>query len=228
MADNRYGDEGGWRGERGRVRSNSIFGDNDRERSGQGSGEEDRGFLERAGEGIRSFFSGEEGDRSGGRYSGPSHYGSQHGYGGVQGDYSGGAGQGGFGGKGDYAGGGGRQSFSSGRFGSGEHDHYLSWRERQIAELDRDYEEYCRERQQQFQSDFASWRQSRQGAGTSASTGSGGSPDLTVGSGGTTAGGATSSRTGALLGGGAQEGASGMTGEGETQSAGGSRSKGRS
>ena len=225
MADNRYRNEDGWRGERGRERSNSIFGDNDRERSASGSGEEDRGFLERAGEGIRSWFGGDEGER--GAYSGQSHYGSQHGYGGFQGDYGGGAGQGGFGGQGDY--GGGRQSFSSSRFGGGEHDHYLRWRERQIAELDRDYEEYCRDRQQRFHSDFDSWRRSREsgsGAGTSASTGSSGGSGLASGTGATT-GDAGASGPGAILGGSDDTGS--VTAEqNETESAGGTRSKSRS
>jgi hypothetical protein len=40
--------------------------------------------------------------------------------------------------------------------------HYLSWRDKQIEALDRDYEEYCREREQQFHQDFESWRRQRQ------------------------------------------------------------------
>src|SRR3546814_9070157 len=43
----------------------------------------------------------------------------------------------------------------------GEDGHYRRWRDRQIEQLDRDYDEYRRERQQQFQSDFDSWRQNR-------------------------------------------------------------------
>ena len=65
-----------------------------------------------------------------------------------------------------------RHNFSGvGRFGTGQEggqrggglhdDHYRSWRDRQIAELDRDYEEYCREREQEFGSSFDSWRQQR-------------------------------------------------------------------
>ena len=46
-------------------------------------------------------------------------------------------------------------------FGSGQDDHYRSWRDRQLAELDRDYEDYCREREQKFHSDFNTWRSSR-------------------------------------------------------------------
>lgn len=163
MADDRYRGEGGggsdWRGERGRERSNSIFGDDDRERGRHGSGGEDRGFLERAGEGLRSFFTGDEDQR-------------------------------GFGGRGDYEGGG--RSFRGGsqgrrgeRFSGAEHEHYRNWRDRQIAELDRDYEEYCRERQQLFHSDFGGWRQGRQRGpagqsdlGASASTGSSGTSAL--------------------------------------------------
>ena len=41
-------------------------------------------------------------------------------------------------------------------------DHYRSWRDKQMRALDRDYEDYCREREQQFHQDFDSWRQSRQ------------------------------------------------------------------
>lgn len=44
-------------------------------------------------------------------------------------------------------------------------DHYRSWRDRQISQLDREYDEYCRHRQQQFESDFHNWRQNRQGQG---------------------------------------------------------------
>ena len=43
----------------------------------------------------------------------------------------------------------------------GEHGHYRRWRDSQIEQLDRDYDEYRRERQQRFQSDFDSWRQNR-------------------------------------------------------------------
>jgi hypothetical protein len=40
-------------------------------------------------------------------------------------------------------------------------DHYRSWRERHMSELDRDYEDYCREREQAFHQDFDAWRQQR-------------------------------------------------------------------
>lgn len=85
-----------------------------------------------------------------------SHYGREHGFGGFQGDYSGGREQGGFGGRGDYERG--RTSFSS-----SQDDHYRSWRDRKMEALDRDYADYCREREQQFHQDFDSWRGQRRG-----------------------------------------------------------------
>ena len=47
-------------------------------------------------------------------------------------------------------------------FRSHQDDHYLSWRNRQLEALDRDYDDYCREREQQFHSDFDNWRRNRQ------------------------------------------------------------------
>jgi hypothetical protein len=51
------------------------------------------------------------------------------------------------------------------RFGRGRADHpdahYLSWRDRHMRELDSDYEEYRRERGQQFHDDFTGWRDRR-------------------------------------------------------------------
>jgi hypothetical protein len=43
-------------------------------------------------------------------------------------------------------------------------DHYRSWRDRQMQALDRDYRDYCREREQQFHSDFDTWRSQRHSA----------------------------------------------------------------
>ena len=40
-------------------------------------------------------------------------------------------------------------------------DHYRSWRDRHMSELDRDYQEYCREREQAFHQDFDAWRSQR-------------------------------------------------------------------
>ncbi|MBV9931325.1 MAG: DUF2171 domain-containing protein [Alphaproteobacteria bacterium] len=45
----------------------------------------------------------------------------------------------------------------------GLHDpHYSEWRQRQIEDLDRDYDEYRREHQSKFESEFGSWRSKRQ------------------------------------------------------------------
>ena len=54
--------------------------------------------------------------------------------------------------------------FGNQTFGSSEHDHYRSWRDREMSKLDRDYQDYCREREHQFNQDFDSWRRSRQSA----------------------------------------------------------------
>lgn len=39
--------------------------------------------------------------------------------------------------------------------------HYSAWRDRQLDELDRDYELYSRERRDRFEDDFGSWREER-------------------------------------------------------------------
>ena len=47
---------------------------------------------------------------------------------------------------------------------SGLHDpHYSEWRRRQIDALDRDYDEYRRENQSRFENEFSDWRTTRQG-----------------------------------------------------------------
>ena len=46
-------------------------------------------------------------------------------------------------------------------FRSHQDDHYLSWRDKQMDALDRDYADYCREREQQFHRDFDTWRTQR-------------------------------------------------------------------
>lgn len=46
-------------------------------------------------------------------------------------------------------------------FSSHQDDHYRSWRDKQMQALDREYEDYCREREQQFHSDFDAWRNQR-------------------------------------------------------------------
>jgi len=53
----------------------------------------------------------------------------------------------------------GRQNFSS-----DPDDHYRSWRDRHMSELDRDYADYCREREERFHSEFDAWRRQRHGS----------------------------------------------------------------
>ena len=124
--------------ERARRESERDWRDRDRDWSERGSHERGRGFM----------FDSPDRDR------GESRYGPEHAFGGFQGDYEGGRQQGGFGGYGDYAES--RRSFSA-----HPDDHYRSWRDRQMEALDRDYEDYCREREQQFHRDFDDWRRNR-------------------------------------------------------------------
>jgi len=59
--------------------------------------------------------------------------------------------------------GGSQQGFGGSSQQRGMHDpHYHSWRQRQMEELDRDYDDYCRENQSRFESEFGSWREKRQ------------------------------------------------------------------
>jgi hypothetical protein len=98
----------------------------------------DRGFFSRTADEVRDWFRDDEGDyrprreERGGGSSGANRY-----------DRS-------------------RGSNQQSAFSSGQHDHYLSWRQQQMDALDRDYQDYCQERQQQFHSDFDTWRRNRQ------------------------------------------------------------------
>jgi len=142
-----------------------MFGDRDRGRSGDRGNE---GFFSRMRDEGRSWFGDDdERSRQSGRSAwennrdwpqrdrGTSGYGREHGYGGSQGEYRGAGQQGGFGGSNEWREGG--RNYSA-----HPDDHYRSWRDRQMQSLDRDYQDYCREREQQFHQDFDSWRQTRQ------------------------------------------------------------------
>jgi hypothetical protein len=48
-------------------------------------------------------------------------------------------------------------------FSEGQDEYYLSWRDKQMEALDRDYAEYRRERERQFHQEFAAWRRQRHG-----------------------------------------------------------------
>jgi hypothetical protein len=55
----------------------------------------------------------------------------------------------------------GDDSEGRGRFSANPDDHYRSWRDRHMSELDRDYADYCREREARFHSEFDAWRRQR-------------------------------------------------------------------
>jgi hypothetical protein len=127
--------------------------------------ENERGFFDRAGDEVRSWFGDDEAERRRRRDEAEAerdyrrHYGASSrsadqyrdpGYGpGL--DASGGA----YGPSSDR----GRRDEQR-----GQHDHgYQSWRDRQMSDFDRDYDEYRREHQSRFDSEFRTWREQRQG-----------------------------------------------------------------
>lgn len=132
---------------------------------------DDRGFFDRAGDELRSWFGDEEAERR--RRQDELYYERQYGrdrddY--RDSDYRPGvssAARYGYGG-GDYGAGHGAGATSSWGLGAGRdrdawgYDPYRSWRSRQIEDFDRDYDEYRRENQAKFEQDFGTWRQNRQ------------------------------------------------------------------
>lgn len=167
MADDRYRDNSSGGGAR---RTNSIFPDDDGWGRGGGDrpgarGSSGRGFFERARDEVGNWLGGGNDEGSGGRGSPErSRYGQgQSGFGGEHyrsnrsgANWEGGSGSGGGGSSSAvYAG---REQSNTSHF----DENYRRWREQQIARLDQEYEEYCRERQQRFETDFHSWREARQ------------------------------------------------------------------
>ena len=154
-----------------------------------GHRDEERGFFERAGDEIASWFGGDEDDRD--------RYDSERGQGRWR-EQERGSSRGSFGGMAQCgtgrspgrssSGGSGMRDFDRGNrqdqqswgsprssremprgqmsgqmSGSSSFDpHYHSWREQQIEALDRDYDEYRREHQSRFENEFGSWREKRQ------------------------------------------------------------------
>jgi hypothetical protein len=139
-----YGSYGGsgardYRGDRFNDRSERSA------RTAPGYDDDERGFFDRAGDEVRSWFGDEEAERRRRlderqeRASGPTRDWAQRA-----------TGQG--------------SSGESGYRSRHEHDpHYRAWRDRQLESLDRDYDEYRREHQTRFDSEFGSWRTTRQG-----------------------------------------------------------------
>ncbi len=116
---------------------------------------DERGFFDRAGDEVRSWFGDEEAERRR-RYD--ARYDERYGreWDDDRGRYR--AGPGGFGLGGSY-----RSDLPRDRGSRSYADpHYREWRDRQMAEYDRDYDAYRKENQSRFDSDFGTWRSSRQ------------------------------------------------------------------
>jgi hypothetical protein len=130
-------------GARGGNRDRQITGDRDQYRSHD---DNDRGFLDRAGDEVRSWFGDDDAERRrerDNRDSGTPDYNNEN-YG--RGGTPGGALDG------------------NSRSRQPDHDpHYSNWRQQQIDALDRDYHEYRQHSQSKFESDFGTWRSQRQG-----------------------------------------------------------------
>lgn len=118
-----------------------------------GGRDDDRSFIDRAGDEVRSWFGDEEAEQRRERDDREAGY---RGQGGNRSESSGGSGAGG---QQDYS----RQrGASAARHGQHHDPHYQEWRQRQIDQLDRDYHEYRAQNQSKFESEFGSWRTQRQ------------------------------------------------------------------
>jgi hypothetical protein len=189
--DPRYDREGGRQGRERASHGRPRWPDDDSRRwRGEGGRDEDRGWFERAGDQIASWFGDDDEDdgRRGGRdwnrddTDRQTPWGSRNrepwgggqferdrdrdrqererGYRPMAGDYGRTEGM-------MSRGGGWSSSPRNQRHQpqqqQGMHDpHYHNWRQRQMEELDRDYDEYRRENQSRFESEFGSWRERRQ------------------------------------------------------------------
>jgi hypothetical protein len=169
MAYDRYDSRRGWREPRARF-------------SDEGERFEERGFFERAGDEVASWFGDDEAERRRredarrldddlSRYDRNARYRDE----GYRRPYTGRyIGRRGFGDeydRGAFP----ERSLSQDRWtperqrefsgtASGLYDpHYSEWRRRKLDELDRDYDDYRRENQSRFESDFGNWRSQRQG-----------------------------------------------------------------
>lgn len=138
---------------------------------------DDRGFFDRAGDELRSWFGDEEAERRRRwderlrqrdyerRYGSDDARGYDRApYARGGGFYEPGAGYGATYGVGRGAGATSSWGLGAGpsHGGWGRDPNYSAWRERQLSDLDRDYDEYQRENQARFDSEFGSWRSTRQ------------------------------------------------------------------
>jgi len=133
-----YGDYGNYGGGSGsRDYRGDRFNDRPSEsgRSSGGYGYQDRGFFDRAGDEVRSWFGDEEAERRRRMDERFDRYAER-----------------------------GSEDRGYGYRSRHDHDpNYRTWRDRQLESLDRDYDEYRRENQSRFDNEFGSWRQTRQG-----------------------------------------------------------------
>ena len=140
------GYERNWRGQRYSDREQSQ-----RYRRDPDYDQDERGFIDRAGDEVRSWFGDEEAERR--RRLDDMDYVRRHRDDSGYGDYDRGA-------SGSYAPyTGGTYRESSQRYTNDPR--YHEWRSREIAALDRDYHDYRRENQSRFDEEFGSWRQTR-------------------------------------------------------------------
>lgn len=171
----RYGAPRDWRDERGpRAGAGRYSGRSDYRRPPADYDYEDRGFFDRAGDEIRSWFGDEEAERRreydeyyNRPYGDPRDPSSRTGYASAA--------------RSDYLPNRGYAPYTGERSGFGNEDHgyrtrafgpgqdygshhdsnYHAWRQQRIDELDRDYAEYQNENRDRFQTEFGSWRARR-------------------------------------------------------------------
>ena len=183
MAYDRYETRRGWRDPRSRF--SSDYGENRGMRSGWDRDDDDRerGFFDRAGDEVASWFGDEDaerrrredmgrfGDNESSRYDRGARFRDE----GYRRPYTGRFfGRRGFGDDHDRGFGADRgwsqdrwtperqRDFSGSAYGL--HDpHYSEWRRREMSVLDRDYDDFRRENQSRFDNEFSSWRNQRQG-----------------------------------------------------------------
>lgn len=167
--EDRYGGNYGrqdMRGERrygARARSGGSSGWRDQDRPPPDYDYEERGFFDRAGDEVRSWFGDEEAERRrrwDERYMGNDYEGYGPPYAGGRSSYGWGAT--------DYGAGRGAGATSAWGLGAGrdramwgQDPNYHAWRSRQLEAFDREYADYLRENQSRFDNEYGQWRDRR-------------------------------------------------------------------
>ncbi len=172
----RYGGARDWRDERAsRYGTRGQFGGPDYRRPPADYDQDERGFFDRAGDEVRSWFGDEEAER---RREYDEYYNRPYG---DPRDQSSRVGFASASGSDRYLPGRGYTPYTGERSGFGSEDHgnrvraygpqhdygehhdanYYAWRQQRIDELDRDYAEYRRENRDRFNAEFGTWRARR-------------------------------------------------------------------